>query len=158
MSIDTPSYAQLMGYCTGTLGEPDAAGRCPACRHDAGLTAGGYVGHHVEEPGLRPIYVDPDESLSAMDACNTPTPGLLIARPRGCEDDTWQVFHAPSALIIHRPNYYFPRDMATAMAVQFGGMADWLADVEVIRADPRLALASELMCFMVQRGLDRPTE
>lgn len=152
MSVETSDHAVLMGYCAGTLALPEGD-VCPTCAYDAGLTSGGYVGHHIEEPGPRSIYVDPDDTLTTVDAINTLTPGIFLARPHRCEEDTWQVFHAPTGLIIHPANYFFMRSLATTIACQLGIIGNWLTDADSIRNDPQLGFASQLVCFMAWRSV-----
>lgn len=157
MPVDTIDHAMLNGYCHGTLGLP-TNGRCHICGHDAGTTPGGYVGHHVEEPGPRAILVDEDESLTRVDAINTPVPGLLLAREIGSEDDLWQVFHAGTGLLLHPPRYYYAGPEAKRLICQLGTLGDWLQDAESIRDNSQLAMASQMVCFMAYKGIETPAE
>ncbi len=154
MPVDTIDHAMLVGYCHGTLSLPDGE-LCPVCGFDAGLTPGGYVGHHVEEPGPRSIHVDEDESLTTLDAINTPAHGLLLAcLPGSADEDEWQVFHAGTGLVIHLPKYTFTKVTALGLACQLDTLGNWLASADAIQGDSQLAMASQMLCFMAHRGLD----
>lgn len=154
MPVDTPGHAALVGYCAGSLHPPQAGGLCHTCGYAAGLTPGGYVGPHVQDPGPRAIVVDEDESMTTMDAVNTPVPGLLIARPQGSLEDAWQVLHAGTGLVLHPPRYHYPGRLATALVCQLGSLGDWLIDAESIRNNSQLAMASQMVCFMAYRELE----
>lgn len=157
MPVDTPDHALLLGYCPGTLSVPQQPldPVCPVCGYAAGMTVECYVAHHVQEPGPRALTVDEDESLVTVDAINTPTPGLLLGRRQGCDEDRWQVFHAPTGLVVHQPEFFFPRGEATAMVCHLGTLTDWQADVEDIRNDAGLALVCKLAFSAMQKGLTR---
>lgn len=151
MSVSTTQHAILVGYCAGTLEVPTDTGTCPVCGADAGLTPGSYVGHHVEEPGPRAVIVDEDETMTTVEAVNTPVPGLLLCREPG--QDGWQVFHAATGLLLHRPTVHFPDGAALRLARRLGTLADWLIDPDTIRDDPYLALATHFVCFVATREL-----